>query len=159
MVSLNMDASSGCFASQSKMGMPSDFSNPLFPGLEPNRAIDPNPRDIQSLARVRIVARAEPGAPVLSASPSGVKAKRCDLILGQDAEVRERPHEAVEGGCMSPGGPGKFVGDASVRSPGDQPDSVWPRRTRCETPSEPWPSGRVAREVAPFLVCRDCSQA
>jgi hypothetical protein len=30
-VSLNKDACAGLFANQSKMGMPSDFSNPLFP--------------------------------------------------------------------------------------------------------------------------------
>jgi hypothetical protein len=50
-------------ANHSNIGMPNDFSTPLFRS-EPNRASVSHPRHIQSLANVKIVACAEPGAPI-----------------------------------------------------------------------------------------------
>ena len=80
-------------------------------------------------------------------------------VLGQDSEVRERPHEAVEGGCMSPGWPGKFVGTlrplrevVSQTKFGCNVNNV--RHPVCHVPSGP-----VAREAALLEFRRDYSRA
>ena len=56
------------------------------------------------------MARAEPGAPVLRRVTEWRQGEAVRHILGQDAEVRERPHEALERGRMGrPCRPGKLV--------------------------------------------------
>lgn len=91
-VSLNKDAISGFLAIQSKTGMPIDFSKPLFP-VSTEYGSSANPSSHQSLAMVRMEARAEPGAPVLSASPKGVRAKRRpELSVRMPRSASERIH-------------------------------------------------------------------
>jgi hypothetical protein len=67
----------GMLAQPVKNGHAQQFLISAFPGLNRIQQLGEtlHPRLIR---KVRIVARAEPGAPVLSASPKGVKAKRCD---------------------------------------------------------------------------------
>ena len=71
----------------------------------PSTATRSQPRDIQSLAIVRTDARAEPGAPVLSASPSGVREKRRAVVLRQDAEVASVRIRRWSEGAWVPVGP------------------------------------------------------
>src|SRR5688572_9664830 len=74
-VSLNRDAASASFARKSKNSSPNALSNPLRP-VWTEYLSSPMAREKVSLATVRIVDRAEPGAPVRSASPSGVRPNR-----------------------------------------------------------------------------------
>ena len=87
--------------------------------------ISSQPRQNAGPPNAMSVERAEPGAPVLSASPSGVSANRCASRFGEDAESGERPHEPMQRRCVRACDRGQFgrasssvcqmVGDAQFR--------------------------------------------
>jgi hypothetical protein len=75
-VSLNINASAGCFANHSNNGAPNAFSNPVFPVWSEYGNCS---RDLvkMSPASTRTDARTDPGVSVRSASPMAVNEKRC----------------------------------------------------------------------------------